>query len=241
MPMIELAEAAGSKLLTAFEWVNGNSALVSALATVAIAWLTFELARENRKLRKAGQEPQVVAYLVPHPDGNGAINIVFANIGMGVAKDVVFDILGDEKDFETHGVLMRTLKGAAPINVIPSGEKIVALFGIGYELFGNIGEKPIEPLKPFKVKMEFADIDGRKRSTISDIDIRQFSGLTGLINKPALREIEGTLKSMDKRFDIIARAAKKFVTLADTSSMEDRVRQFRKGDTRDDSASEATK
>jgi len=239
--MIELAEGTGSWLLTAFEWVNGNSALVSALATVAIAWLTFELARENRKLRKLGQEPQVVAYLVPHPDGNGAINMVFANVGLGLAKDVSFHILGDEEEFKAHGVLMKTLKGAAPINVIPSGEKIVALFGIGFELFGNTEGKPIEPLRPFKVKMEFNDIHGERRSAISDIDIRQFSGLTGLMNKPALREIEGTLKSMDKRFDIIARAAKKFVTHVDTSSMEDQVRQFRKGDPPDGSASEVTK
>ncbi len=238
--MIELVEASSGWLLTAFNWVNGNAALVSALATVVIAWLTRELAQENRKLRKAGQEPQVVAYLVPHPDGNGAINIVFANIGLGLAKDVVFNILGDEEDFKAHRVLMKALSGAAPINVIPSGEKIVALFGVGFELFGNIGENPIEPLKPFKVRMDFTDIEGKRRSTISDIDIRQFSGLTGLMNKPALREIEGALKSMDKRFDIIARAAKKFITHVDTSSMEDQVRQFRKGDARNNNASEAT-
>lgn len=239
--MIELVEATSSGLLSTFEWVNGNSSLVSALATVAIAWLTFELARENRKLRKAGQEPQVVAYLVAHPDGNGAVNIVFANVGLGLAKDVVFNIIGDEEDFKTHRVLMNTLKGIAPINVIPTGEKIVALFGVGFELFGNIGENSIEPLKPFTVKMDFSDIDGRKRSTLSDIDIRQFSGLTGLMNKPALREIEGTLKSMDKRFDIIARAAKKFVNHVDASSMEDQVRQLRKGGAPDDDATEEMK
>jgi hypothetical protein len=241
MPMIELAEATGAGLLTAVDWVVGNPSLVSALATVAIAWLTFELARENRKLRKAGQEPQVVAYLVPHPDGNGAINIVFANIGLGLAKDVVFNIVGDEEDFKAHKILLKTLRGAAPINVIPSGEKIVALFGVGFELFGNLGENPIEPLKPFTVKMEFSDINGKRRSTLSDIDIRQFSGLTGLMNRPALREIEGALKSMDKRFDIIARAAEVFVNHVDTSSMEDQIRQFRKGDAPSGEPSETAK
>lgn len=237
--MLESLEAIGKGIKDLFEWVNGNASLVSALATVAIAWLTFELARENRKLRKAGQEPQVVSYLVPHPDGNGAINIVFANIGLGLAKDVVFDIACDEADFKAHGVLIRTLRGSAPINVLPSGEKIVSLFGIGFELFGNVGDDPIDPLKPFSVRTHFSDLDGRRRSTVFDIDIRQFEGLTGL-NKPALREIEGTLKSMDKRFEILARASKSFVDFVDATSMADSVRQVQKGGVPASSPTEVT-
>jgi hypothetical protein len=228
--VIEIVEAVGHGIGKAFEWMNGNASLVSAMATVAIAWLTFELARENRKLRKAGQEPQVVSYLIPHPDGNGAINIVFANIGLGVAKDMVFDIACDEADFKAHNVLMRTFRGGAPISVLPSGEKIVALFGIGFELYGSTGDDPIGPLKPFAVRTDFSDLDGRKRSTVSNIDIRQFDGLAGLMNKPVLREIEGTLKSMDKRFEVLARASKRFVNLVDETSMEDRVRRIRNGD-----------
>lgn len=228
--MIEFVEATGHGIGEAFEWMNSNASLVSALATVAIAWLTFELARENRKLRKAGQEPQVVSYLIPHPDGNGAINIVFANIGLGVAKDVVFDIACDEADFKAHKVLIRTFRGNAPINVLPSGEKVTALFGIGFELFGAFGDDPIGPLKPFAVRTDFTALDGSKGHTTTNIDIRQFDGLTGLMNKPALREIENTLKSMDKRFDVLARASKKFVNFVDATSMEDRVRQVRRGD-----------
>jgi hypothetical protein len=231
--MIELIEGAGNRLLVGLEWVNGNASLISALATVAIAWLTFSLAGENRKLRKAGQTPQVVAYLIPHPDGNGAVNIVFANIGLGLAKEVVFNIICDEDDFNAHRVVMKTFKGSAPINVIPSGEKIVALFGIGFELFGNIANSPIKPLKPFTVRIEFADLNGRKISTISEIDIRQFDGLAGLMNKPALREIETTLKSMDKRFEVLARASKSFVNFVDSTSMGDQFRQVRKGDAHD--------
>lgn len=219
-----------AKLDSIVDWLNGNSSLISALATVVIAWLTLDLARENRKLRKAGQTPQVIAYIVPHPDGNGGVNIVFANVGLGLAKDVVFEIECDEADFQAHHVLMRTLAGSAPISAIPSGEKIVALFGIGFELFGNLGDEPIAPLKPFVVKINFSDIDGVRSSTISNIDITQFAGLGGMTNRPALREIETTLKSMDKRFEVLASASKKFVNFVDATSMADSVRQIRKGD-----------
>ena len=216
--------------MDADQWVH-LATVVSALATAAIAVLTILLVCENRKLRKAAKEPQVVAYLVPHPDGNGGVNIVFANVGLGLAKNVLFSIKCDEADFQAHHVLMKTLKGHAPINAIPSGEKIVALFGIGFELFGNLGGEPIARLKPFVVEINFTSIDGVKGSTTSNIDISQFTGLVGMMNKPALRGIETTLKSMDKRFEVLASASRKFVSFVDATSMEDSIRQNRKGDT----------
>ncbi|KEO93274.1 hypothetical protein EH32_11155 [Erythrobacter litoralis] len=236
-----MIEATGGQLMVTFDWLNGNASLVSALATVAIAWLTFQLARENRRLRQSGQEPQVVAYLLPHPDGNGAINIVFANVGLGLAKDVVFSIDCNDADFKAHRVLMKTVKAHAPINVIPSGEKIVALFGLGVDLFGSRGEKPIGPLKPFSVKITCKDVNGRQRNTISNIDVMQFAGLSGFMAKPPLRSIEDTLKKMDRRFEVLAKASKKFVSFVDTTSMKDEVRQFQKVDAPEENASEASK
>lgn len=219
----------GTGIVELVDWLDGKASLVSALATVVIAGLTLLLARENRKLRKAGEEPLVVAYLVPHPDGNGAINIVFANIGMSLAKDVTFKIACDEEDFQNHRVLMDTLRGHAPINVIPSGEKITALFGIGFELFGNLGDQQIAPLSAFAVEISFSDIGGRQTTNTSEIDIMQFSGMRGLMNRPAIREIEDTLKRMDKRFEILAKASDKFVRFVDATEAEDQVRQYRKG------------
>ena len=210
-------------------WV-ATATVVSAIATATIAVLTYLLICENRKLRKAGKEPQVIAYLVPHVDGNGAVNIVFANVGMGLAKDVVFRIDCDHEDFNSHHVLMPARNSAAPINTLPAGEKIVAIFGIGFELFGEVGENQLDPLKPFSVKIEFSDIDGIRRSTCTTIDIRQFEGLPGMMNKPALREIQDTLKSMDNRFEVLARASNQFVQFVDVIALSDKARQVRKSD-----------
>ena len=216
-------------MMDAGQWV-ALATVVSACATAAIAILTIFLVIENRKLRQAGKEPQVIAYLAPHPDGNGAINIVFENVGLGLAKNVAFSIECDEADFEAHHVLIQTHNGKAPINALPAGEKIVAIFGVGFELFGNLHNNKLEPLKPFSVRFDFTDLDGRKGSTTTTIDIRQFDGLLGMMNKPALREIQDTLKSMDQRFDVLAAASKKFVEFVDVTSVSHQVRQVRKSD-----------
>lgn len=211
------------------QWLNESAVLISALATVAIAVLTFLLASENRKLRKAGQEPQVVAYLSPHPDGNGAVNIVFANIGSGPARDISFKFDCEAEDFQRHSVMITNEEGRAAVNVLPQGEKISALFGIGFQLFGNVGAEQIDPLKAFKVETTYYDIDGKKKLTNSAIDIKQFMGLAGLTNKPAIREIEKTLKNIDKRFDILAKASRKFVDLVDSTELKDTYRKRVKG------------
>lgn len=79
------------------DWIAQNANAVTAIATAVIAAftmltavLTRVLMAENRRLRKAGTEPEVTAYLIPHPDGNGAINFVLANIGQGPARNVTF-------------------------------------------------------------------------------------------------------------------------------------------------------
>lgn len=215
--------------MDASDWV-ALATVVSACATVAIAVLTIFLVCENRKLRKAGKEPRVIAYLVPHPDGNGAVNIVFANVGIGLATDVTFSIDCDVEDFDAHLVRMTARDSAAPINALPAGERIVVLFGIGFELFGNVGKKQIGPLGPFDVKIDFKGIDGTRGSTCSSIDIRQFEGLPGMTNKPALLKIHDKLESIDKRFEVLAKASNKFVKFVDVTSLEDQVRQVRRSD-----------
>jgi hypothetical protein len=87
-------------------FLNSNSGLITAIATIAIALLTRTLARENRILRQAGTEPEVIAYLIPHPSGHGGINFVIENVGMGLAKDISFSFEHDEEDFENHNVLL---------------------------------------------------------------------------------------------------------------------------------------
>jgi hypothetical protein len=80
--------------------VSGLASAVSAIATVVLAmttivyaWHTWQLAKENRLLRRAGTDPQVVAYATLNPRVFGAIDFVIANIGKGPAQNVSFEIL----------------------------------------------------------------------------------------------------------------------------------------------------
>jgi len=124
-----------TQILNAFAdgaiWVlnilNDNAAAVTALATVAIAALTFKLAIENKKLRKAGSEPKIAAYLAPHPHGVGAVNFILANIGQGPALNVKFLLEYDEDDFTNHNVLIQNSPERSALTIIPQGEKITIL------------------------------------------------------------------------------------------------------------------
>ena len=93
------------------EWLNSNQGLIAAVATVVIAifaiitaWLTKALADDNRLMRKAGTEPEVVVYLTTNPRYPQDIFFVLANVGRGPAKNVEFTLQGDMNDFETHQV-----------------------------------------------------------------------------------------------------------------------------------------
>jgi hypothetical protein len=99
-------------------WLNANqgaatalAAIVSTLATVVLAvttivyaWHTWQLAKENRLLRKAGTDPQVVAYAMINPRVYGAIDFVIANIGKGAARNVSFKIITGGEDLKAKSV-----------------------------------------------------------------------------------------------------------------------------------------
>lgn len=187
------------------DWIAQNANAVTAIATAVIAAftmltavLTWALMGENRRLRKAGTEPEVTAYLTPHPDGNGAINFVLANIGQGPARNVRFSFLCDEEDFKSHDVWLENDSNRSCASVLPQGEKIAALFGRGYDLAGSGKNGSGKILKPFTVNISYDDISGRQCNTTQTLDVSQFLGLKGLFAKPPAREIADALNKIEK-------------------------------------------
>jgi hypothetical protein len=210
-------------------WMNQNASLITALATLAIAGLTFSLASENRKLRKAGSEPKVIAYLAPHPDGNGAVNFVLANIGLGPAFDVRFHLDYQPDNFANHHVMLTNNDNRMAITALPSGEKLAIMLGVGHKLFGSAADG--KRLEPFTVTTEYRDLRNRKLKNETVVDISQFDGLVGLINKPALREIQGTLKKMERHLGRQARLVEVLTRIADKmTEPEDKPSQTDGGD-----------
>jgi hypothetical protein len=181
------------------EWLNTNQGAVTAgatgviaLASIVTAWITATLAKENRLLRKAGTEPEVVAYLMTNPRIPTVINLVFANIGQGPALNLEFKLRGDEADFTAHKIQLRNNPDRRPFGVFPQAERMPIFFGTGPDLL----KEP--PLKPFVVELTYADTRGRRRTTRFDLDIAQFKGIL-TIGRPADHEIAEALKQIAER------------------------------------------
>jgi hypothetical protein len=210
--------------------LNKYSDLITAAATVALAALTWFLLFENRGLRKAGSAPQVVAYLLPHPDGNGAVELVLANVGKGPAFNITFVLSCDEGDFDAHDVLLRNDADRMPLTVLPQDEKLKSLFGIGFKLFGLMDGQKIAPLKPFNVSIEYHDALGRKTKTERTIDIKQFAGLKGLIAKSNEHKVAQSLEKIEQHLGTIARQSARFNAFVDVTQLSDQYVQKTKGD-----------
>ena len=209
---------------------NSYASLITAIATAVLALLTAILWFENRSLRKAGSSPEVVAYLLPHPDGHGGIHFVLANVGKGPAVDVTFELEYDEDDFKAHRVMLLNDPQRRPVSVLPQDEKIRALIGVSFELYGKIDQNNIGPLMPFKVRTTFRDVFGRKKRRERELDIKQFAGLLGILEKSNERKISESLEKIEKQMASIAKQSSRFTAFVDITEIGDNYVQKAKGD-----------
>ena len=187
--MAEFAECAMDNIV--INWINAISTSVIAIVAISTAILTFYLFRENRLLRKAGTEPEVVAYLTMDSRTFGAINFVLANIGQGPARNVQFSFHIENDDFERHDILLANQADRKAVSVLPQGERIESFFGIGRMLLN-------EPrLRPFNVSIEYENIYGGSSKTRHLLDVSQFSGFSTL-GKPPEVEIAKALTKIER-------------------------------------------
>ena len=158
------------------DWLNENSGVVTATATTVIALLaivtallTKALANENRLLRKAETEPEVVVYFTTDQERWPAISFVLANIGRGPAMKVEFTLEFDSEDFRDHEVSFAFTKytGYKGINVLPQGENIQSDFGHGFRLLKD------PPLQPFDVLLNYQDLKGKTYEAKQRLDVSQ--------------------------------------------------------------------
>jgi hypothetical protein len=199
-------------------WLNSNAGAITVLAsivtalatailmatTIVYAWHTWQLAKENRLLRKAGTDPQVVAYASLNPRVFGAIDYVLANIGKGAAKNITFEILSGGENFGPKNVHLphRGVKFA----FLPQGEQISTFLGMGFDLLA-------EPkLAPFRVEVRYEDIKGMAYTDQFEIDVIAFQGLIRL-GVPADEEIAKSVELIAKTLDRIARGGLQVETI----------------------------
>jgi hypothetical protein len=146
---------------------------VSALMAFAVVLLTAALAKDNRRLRKAGTEPDVVAYLLPDQRHLNMLNLVVANVGRGPARNVALEFVGDINTLYKKGARLLS-RAKMPIHsVLPQDEKFVQIFGNALDIFDGD-----EPPPDFVIKVHFENSAGRKISTEYRASIKDFEGLS---------------------------------------------------------------
>ena len=225
--MTDISTTILSTFSDVISFLNDNSGLITAIATIAIALLTRTLARENRLLRQAGTEPEVIAYLIPHPSGHGGINFVIENVGMGLAKNISFSFEHDEDDFKSHNVLLSNDENRLSYSFLPAKEKIVSLFGVSFELAGS--QCNGEWLNPFTVKIEFFDINNKKHNKTCQINFAQYKGLKGALDEPPIVTISKSLEKIEKHLSTISQKTHFALNLLDTTELDQSTRQKAKG------------
>lgn len=68
------------------------SAVVTAVGTVILAYVTYVLSAETRRLAEVSARPQVICYLESSLAGSDTMNLTFRNTGNAPAFDVEFTI-----------------------------------------------------------------------------------------------------------------------------------------------------
>lgn len=194
------------------------SSWLSAIATVAIAFLTFILAKETWYLRAAQIDqlkelklenirPNIGVQLESNRVGINFINVKISNLGKGIAKKVrihFLDAHGDEIQNNADVVVDKFRRLAIfrkEIQSIGIGQEITSyvfsLIDLSKELEGGIFQPCLN------ISIDFEDVEGTSYNNLFTIDFGQFEGLTELGSDP-LYQIS---KDMKKISDNIRKVA----------------------------------
>ena len=188
--MISRSALGSLGLETVIDWANAVSTVVIAGMAILAGILTYRLFRENRLLRRANTQPQIVAYLSPHDRAAVIINFTIENIGQGVARDVKFTVHADPSGFEGDAAKY-VFVDRKPFGIFPQGAS--ATFYLG--TFPELINKP--ELWPLEVSVEYNDFEGTHYDQTYFLDVTPFFGTRADI--PAEVEIAKSLKDIEDR------------------------------------------
>ena len=133
------------------DWLNSNAGAVAGIATGVIALmaiitaiLTYQLAKENRLLRKAETTPEVLAYLKLGEPPGSPYDLVVGNFGKEPALKVGLKIQDYGVEVEAH-----------QIEILPQGIQIAEGFGVNYDqLVGRTAWQ-------YEVTLKYQDLTGK--------------------------------------------------------------------------------
>jgi hypothetical protein len=198
--------------------LQGNSSLtadsisswLSAIATMAIAILTFILAKETWYLREAqirqleelkreNIRPNIGIQLESSPVGMNFVNVKISNLGKGIARNVSIRFL-DRSGTEVPKDVDRVVEKFRKLAIFRQG---IQSMGIGQEIssfvfsFIDLGkELNGDIFKPYlNIAIDFEDVEGNPYSNSFIIDFSQYEGISELGGN-ALHQIASEIKKI---------------------------------------------
>lgn len=178
--------------LNALAMVFLTCALVA--LTTGLFWVGKRQSDDNRILRKAGTEPNVVGFIHSHEDSNAMNFFMFKmkNVGKGTAKNIVYSVEGDVEMLKANGMVLPCETDRSPLPMLPPEESISTFWGDIRQMLNNTA------IKPFTIKITCTNLEGEEFVTRSTIDISSYKGFGRIGNEP-LYDIASTLKKVEQK------------------------------------------
>lgn len=142
-----------------------------AISTVVYAYLTWKLVAETKKIRLVQHTPDLNVYLELSETDASFIFIVFKNFGLGIAKDVTFNII---KDFEFYDSSLEMLNSKGIIKDGISSFYPNQQFRYFFTDLSSNYQKKID--QTIYIEISYSDITGSRKSKISSLSISEVSG-----------------------------------------------------------------
>ncbi|MDE2933842.1 MAG: hypothetical protein OXS47_08235 [Chloroflexota bacterium] len=188
------------------DWVIVAATVVIALSALASLWLNWRLTQDNRTLRKAGTEPEVVAYLEPEQRSGILLDLVLENVGQGPACDVEYFVDADPEDFARHEVKYVPARTSRKIrSLLPQGERVARFMGVGHRLYSDDEQAR---LQPFGVSVWYSNLRGERFGPKEfALDVAEFGGSVRF--EPSEERLAKSLESIERHIGSFARGSKR--------------------------------
>lgn len=185
-------------MTTVVDWLNDHNGLVTAIATVLLAlttiyyaYVTRGLLKENVLLRRASDQPQMVAFVTPHNEIGSIVDMIVQNVGTGPAYDVSIELIGNPADIAAHGARLPLTRTESPFRVFPQGHLMRLFFGVGHELLR------LPKMEDFSLCFSYQNGRGKIITSQSKISVHSLDGLTPETNSH-LRDIAKSLDGIKR-------------------------------------------
>lgn len=212
------------------EWLNTNSGVIIAIATVVLVGITGIYVYLTWRLLKANNTPEIAISLRPHEAHIHCVMLCIENIGTGAARDIQFQTdLSFKPDGKRALEEVGFLKNG--IDYLGPNEKIEHFL---VSVIGKLDKLKVTPLEigvtyTNSVKLKYKD------ERTFRLDFGEDEGLA-IVGKSPLFEIAKATKDIQKDLNYITTGFRKPIILTeplsdhllrqDVDSLEDRIKEL---------------